>query len=82
MRGIVLQAGPLLACFCFLFFLAAGCSKESAREAGEKGAVERLTDRTAETAVQKIRTPLDKARAAADAGEEREAAMERAVRQQ
>jgi hypothetical protein len=44
--------------------------------------VEKLTDRAAATAVKKIRTPLDKARTAADLGEERAEEMDRAVRQQ
>jgi hypothetical protein len=82
MRRIVLKASALLACFCLLFFLAAGCSQNSDGEDGEKGGVEKLTDRAAATAVKKIRTPLDKARTAADLGEERAEEMDRAVRQQ
>ena len=82
MRGIVLHGGRLLASLCLLFFLAAGCSQNSDGEAGGKGRGEKLTDRAAKKAVKKIRTPQDKARAAAGLGEERAAEMDRAVRQQ
>lgn len=82
MRRIALKANAPLACFCLLFFLAAGCSQNSDGPPGKKGEVEKLTDRTAETIVKKIRTPQDKARAAAALGEKRAEEMERAVRQQ
>ena len=67
---------------CFFFTVIAGCSQNDGGTQGEGGSADKLTDRAAETAVTKIRTPLDKAREAAGQGEERAEEMERAVRQQ
>ena len=70
------------ACLCFLCAAVAGCSQNDAGEAEKKGSVEKLTDRAATEAVTRIRTPLDKAREAANSGEERAEEMDRAVRSQ
>lgn len=58
-----------------------GCSGNDGAEP-EKGAIERATDKAAETAVRKIRTPMDKASATRDLGEERLKAMEEGLKQQ
>jgi hypothetical protein len=51
------------------------CSKGKEEESG-KGTVEKMTDRAAETAVKKIKTPIDKARTAQEKESERTKAME------
>ena len=82
MRRTLAKTIASLACLCFLSFAAAGCSQNGGDGEGDKGAVDKLTDRAAEKAVTEIRTPLDKAREAAGSGDERDAEMERAVRSQ
>ncbi|MEN8143044.1 MAG: hypothetical protein ABFQ82_05545 [Thermodesulfobacteriota bacterium] len=60
--------------------LFAGCSSEEgniAEQASDK--VDEITTEAADAAVKKIRTPLDKARATKDLGEERMKAMDQAV---
>ncbi|MDX1777163.1 MAG: hypothetical protein R3297_11320, partial [Desulfobulbales bacterium] len=48
-----------------------GCSKEGEQPGAEKGTIDKMTDQAAETAVKKIRTPQDKARALNNIGDER-----------
>lgn len=61
--------------------LVSACSKNSETEA-EKAAVDKLTDRAADAAVQKIKTPIDKARNAQDLGDDRLQAMDEALQKQ
>ena len=73
------------ALICFIFVFAAGCSKKEeqvAEETQDKGKIEQMTDQAAETAVRKIRTPQDKARATRDLGNEREELMDKVLQQQ
>lgn len=62
-----------------------GCSKEAEVEQEEKkqtGAIEKMTDAAAEKAVKKIRTPMDKARAAKQLEQDREGAIDEALSNQ
>lgn len=69
---------PIILILALVF---SGCSGNDGAEA-EKGAIDRATDKAAETAVRKIRTPMDKASATRDLGEERLQAMEEGLKQQ
>ncbi len=63
----------------------AGCTKNDEQQAGEieaKGRIEQMTDETAEKAVRKIRTPMDKARNTQNLGDERLESIDKALQQQ
>ena len=63
----------------------AGCTKNDEQQAGEieeKGRIEQMTDQTAEKAVSKIRTPIDKAHATQELGDDRMESMDKALQQQ
>ena len=63
----------------------AGCTKndeQQTEEIEEKGRIEQMTDETAEKAVKKIRTPMDKARNTQNLGDDRMEAMDKALQQQ
>ena len=66
----------------YLLILPVGCSKKGEQQAEEKGAIDKMTDRAAETAVNKIRTPMDKARATQSLGDERVEEMDKALQKQ
>ena len=69
----------------FGLVLQAGCAKndeQQAEESEEKGRIEQMTDRTAEKAVKKIRTPIDKARTTQELGDDRMESMDKALQQQ
>jgi hypothetical protein len=53
-----------------------------AEENEEKGTDEQKNDEAAETAVKKIRTPMDKARATQSLGDDRLESMDKALQQQ
>jgi hypothetical protein len=55
------------------------CSKKEEREPEQKGAIEKMTDEVAHTAVKKIRTPIDQAKSAKAVEEERAKAMDEAL---
>lgn len=57
------------------------CSKKEEGEP-EKGAIEKMTDEVAHTAVKKIRTPIDQAHSARAVEEERVKAMDEALQDQ
>jgi hypothetical protein len=57
--GLVLVSGTFLAC----------SNKKGAEE--KKGAIEKMTDKTAEEIVDRVHAPTDKARSAAKQGEDR-----------
>ena len=63
----------------FLLALSAGCSKNDEQQVEEKGRIEKMTDQAAETAVKKIRTPMDKARATQNLGDDRLEEMDKAM---
>ena len=68
-----------------VLFFQAGCSKndeQPAVEIEEKGKIEQMTDKAAETGVKKIRTPMDKARATQDFGDDRLESMDKALQKQ
>jgi len=65
-----------------LLILPAGCSKKEEQQAEEKGVIDKMTDQAAETAVKKIRTPMDKARATQNLGDERVEEMDKALQKQ
>jgi len=65
-----------------LLVLPLGCSKTGEQQAEEKGTIEKMTDQAAETAVKKIRTPQDKARATQSLGDERLEEMDKALQKQ
>ena len=66
----------------FILVMTNGCSKNEEGQAGEQGSIEKMTDQAAETAVKKIRTPIDKARATQNLGDERVKEMDKALQQQ
>ena len=63
--------------FCLSF---SACSKAKDEESG-KGAIDKMTDRAAERAVKKIKTPIDKARAIQEKEGERTKATDEAVKE-
>ena len=63
--------------FCLSF---SACSKAKDEESG-KGAIDKITDRAAESAVKKIKTPIDKARAIQEKEGERTNAMDEALKE-
>ena len=65
-----------------LLVLPAGCSKNEEQQAEEKGSIDKMTDQAAEAAVKKIRTPMDKARATQNLGDERLEEMDKALQKQ
>ena len=71
---------PLLA--SFLLILPAGCANDREQQAEEKGRIEKMTDQAAETAVNKIRTPQNKARDTQSLGDKRLEEMDRALQKQ
>ena len=66
----------------YLLVLPAGCSKNEEPQVEEKGTIEKMTDRAAETAVKKIRTPIDKARDSQSLGDDRLEEMDKALEKQ
>jgi hypothetical protein len=66
----------------FLLVLTVGCSKNAEQQTEEKGRIEKMTDEAAETAVKKIRTPMDKARATQNLGNERVEEMDKTLQKQ
>ena len=66
----------------FILALTSGCSKNEEGQTGEQGRIEKMTDQAAETAVKKIRTPIDKARATQNLGDERVEEMDKALQKQ
>ncbi len=62
-----------------------GCAKNDEQQAEvieEKGKIDQMTDQAAETAVKKIRTPINKARATKDLGDDRLESMDKVLQQQ
>ena len=69
----------------FVLVFQTGCTKNDAQQAEEieeKGTIEQMTDQTAKAAVKKIRTPMDKARATQNLGDDRLESMDKALQQQ
>lgn len=70
---------------CSFLIFHAGCTKkdeQQAAETEEKGRIEQMTDKAADEAVRKIRTPINKARNTKDYGDDRMEAMDKALQQQ
>jgi len=67
---------------CFLLVFPAGCSNNKAQQAEEKSRTEKMTDQAAETAVKKIRTPMDKARTTQNLGNDRLKEMDKTLQKQ
>jgi hypothetical protein len=60
-----------------------GCSKQEEEQiVEEKGSIEKMTDETADKAIKKIRTPLDKARGTSNLGDKRLEEMDKALQNQ
>ena len=72
----------VIAAVTFLFVVLSGCSKKEEQQAEEKGRIEKMTDKAAGTAVKKIRTPMDKARATQNLGNERQEEIDKALQKQ
>jgi hypothetical protein len=66
----------------FLLVLPAGCTKNDEQQSDKKGRIEKMTDQAADTAVKKIRTPMDKARATQNIGDDRLEEMDKALQKQ
>ena len=59
------------------------CSnRNDAESEAQKGVIEQMTDKAAQKAINHIRTPLDKARSAADQEQDRLNAMDESVKEQ
>ena len=74
--------GLVAAAFGLVLILSCGCGKNEEPQAegtAEKSKIDQMTDQAAEKAVEKIRTPIDKARATKDLGDERTDAMDKAI---
>ncbi|MDD2317646.1 MAG: hypothetical protein RBR01_04065 [Desulfobacterales bacterium] len=70
----------MLFCLCaFLIFSGVfiSCSDKKEAAPGKKGAIEEMTDRVAKEAVEKIRTPINKARSVEDIQKNRFSDMEK-----
>ena len=68
-----------------VLILPAACTKNDEQQSDiskEKSTIDQMTDQAAEKAVKKIRTPLDKARATKDLGDDRLEEMDKAVQEQ
>ncbi len=63
--------------FCLSF---AACSKAKDAESG-KGAIDKITDRAAESATKTIKTPINKARTAQEKESERTKAMDESLKE-
>ena len=66
----------------FFLICPIGCSKSNEQQPEEKGRIQKMTDEAAETVEKKIRTPLDKARATQDLGDERMNDVDKALQKQ
>jgi PBP1b-binding outer membrane lipoprotein LpoB len=66
----------------FLLVVLSGCSKKEEQKAEEKDRIEKMTDKAAGTAVKKVRTPMDKARATQSLGNERLEEIDKALQKQ
>jgi len=67
MKKIVTYLAIALFLSCAIFF---ACSKKEDVES-EKGKIEKMTDRAADVIVEKIKTPIERARSVKDMEEER-----------
>ena len=76
MRSILTYLAVALVVFSIGFY---ACSKKEEVEPEKKGAIEKMTDEVAHTAVKKIRTPIDQAHSARAVEEERAKAMDEAM---
>lgn len=74
--------GLSTAVICLLLIGPAGCSKNGEQQTEEKGRIDKMTDQAAETAVKKIRTPQEKARATQDLGEKRMEEIDKVLQKQ
>jgi hypothetical protein len=70
----------ILIFFGATFFACADKAADKAEDS-EKGAIEKFTDKTAKEAVEKIRTPINKARAVKTTGENKMKNMDEMVNQ-
>jgi hypothetical protein len=78
MKGLMIYPAIALTVFVLCF---SACSKGKDAEPA-KGKIEKMTDQAAEAAMEKIRTPLDKARAVQKMGEERMKAADESMEEQ
>jgi hypothetical protein len=65
-----------------LLVMGVGCSKNEEQGGEGKGRIEQVTDEAAETAVKEIRTPIEKARATQNLGDDRLEEMDKALQKQ
>lgn len=65
-----------------LLVMGVGCSKNEEQKDEGKGRIEQVTDEAAETAVKEIRTPIEKARATQNLGDDRLEEMDKALQKQ
>ena len=67
--------------FALLFFQVSACSKDKDDEK-EKGAIEKMTEKTAQDIVNKIQTPIDRAKDAKETEEDRAKKMDEMLKEQ
>jgi hypothetical protein len=78
-KGLMVLAGALC---CGVIACSNEKKAEPVADAPKPGAIEQFTDKTAAQVEQKIRSPIDKARATQGQGEERLEAIDEAMKKQ
>ncbi|MBU0731188.1 MAG: hypothetical protein KKE17_02325 [Proteobacteria bacterium] len=69
----------LITILVFATLCMTGCSKEESKVDKAKNEIQKFTDKTADKAVKKIKTPIDKAKKISQVGSERLEEMEKAL---
>ncbi len=83
MKKRVLYSGFSLALAGLLLLFGAGCSTEGEKQqTEEKGRIDKMTDQAADSAVKKIRTPMDKARETQHLGDKRAEEIDKLMQKQ
>lgn len=77
MKKMLIASVIMLLLGCAVFF---ACS-DNKKADSEKGAIEKMTDKTAKEAVNRIRTPIDKAQSAKNQQDDRLREMEKTLKE-
>ena len=80
-KGNQMKKKRIVILLILIFFGATFFACADKAEDSEKGAIEKFTDKTAKEAVEKIRTPINKARAVKTTGENKMKNMDAMVNQ-
>ena len=81
--GAIVKRLPMYFAMALLVFCInlSACSKDEGPKS-EKGKIEKMTDHAADVVVEKIRTPIDKARSVQEMEEERMRGLDEALKEQ